>query len=117
MKEKRVVKRMLIKGFFMVLFFSFLALLWRNEKIFMGVLVGSVLAYTNFLLLCLLAKDIIYSGSRFYFYMVQGVKYLLLSAILAFLFLRNIVDPVSCIIGFSVLWLIPFTEMGVLKNV
>ncbi len=117
MREKKAIKRMLVKGFAMVFFFSFLSLFWRDEKVFLGVLIGSLLAYFNFLFLCLLAKDIVYSGSRFYFYMIQGVKYLLLSAVLAFLFLKNIVNPVSCVVGFSILWLIPFTEIGVLKNV
>jgi len=108
---------MKIKG--LILFFVFVgaSLFWRDTKVFFGVFVGSAVAYLDFVLMSYVMEDLIKSNSRFVFFSFQAIKYLIIALLFAFLFVRKLVNPVACVVGLSLLCLIPFTEILSLKNV
>lgn len=108
---------MLVKGLGLVLLFCAAALLWNDKRIFWGTLVGSLIAYANFVFLCMNSRSVLDSGSLMGFYLLQAGKYVVISIILMPLFIKSIINPIACVIGLSILWLIPFTEIWHVKNV
>ncbi len=117
MKEKKAIKRMLVKGLGFVFIFCVVALLWNDKRIFWGTLVGSLIAYANFALLCVNSKSVLDSGSLIGFYLLQASKYVVISIILIPLLIKSVINPIACVVGLNILWLIPFTEIWHVKNV
>lgn len=115
-REEKIIKGMKIKGLILLLIFLVVSLCWGDIKVFLGVFVGSVVAYLDFILMTYVMEDLIKSNSRFIFFSFQAIKYLVIAVVFAVLFVKKLVNPVACVVGLSLLCLIPFTEISSLKN-
>ena len=112
-----IINRMLIRGAFLGLGFVVVSLFWKRWDVFLGVLLGVLIAYGDFWLMCILSKIVSEYRSKSFFWTVQGLKYLFIAFVLAVLFIKKVVNPLAVVFGLSLLMFIPFTDLKGLKNV
>ncbi len=116
-KSSGIIKRMLIRGALLGLGFVVVSLFWKRFDVFLGVLLGVLIAYGDFWLMCILSRIVTEYRSKSFFWVVQGLKYLFIAFVLAVLFVKKVVNPLAVVFGLSLLMLIPFTDIKGLKNV
>ena len=116
-REMEIIKGMQVKGAFLGFVMVSIGALSMRMDVFLGVLVGALIAYGDFVLLCFLAGELEDMGSRGVFWGVQIFKYLIISIILGLLFFSKLVNPIAMVCGLSLIVLIPFTEVFRLKNI
>ncbi|BAT71329.1 hypothetical protein TST_0523 [Thermosulfidibacter takaii ABI70S6] len=108
---------MLVKGALLGFIMVLVSLAFKDKRVFGGVLAGVVLSYGDFWVICAVSEEILKVGSRAIFWGVQVLKYLVFAAILGLLFYLKVVNPVATVVGLSLIFLIPFTEVAKLKNI
>ncbi len=117
MREEALIKGMMGKGAALVGLFVIGASFFNRLDVFVGAAVGSLMAYGDFLLMCYLSEEVLKLNSRSVFWGVQAFKYLIMAVVLGVLFFYKVANPVATVAGLSLLVLIPFTEIGNLKNI
>ncbi len=114
--EREIIKGMQVKGGLLGLLMVAASALFGRWDVFFGMSVGVLLAYGDFLLLCLVAGELLELRSQSFFWMVQIFKYLIIGTILAVLFFKKLINPVATVCGLSLIMVIPFTEVLRLKK-
>ncbi len=117
MVAEELIKRMINKGAFLVFAFAFVGASFGRSDVFLGLTVGSLMAYLDFLVICFLSKDILELRSRGVFFGIQMFKYLVMAIVLGVLFFYKVINPLATVIGLSLITIIPFVEFSNLKNI
>ncbi len=117
MGEHKIIRRMQVKGFWLAGLFILFSMLFGRWDVFLGVLVGSLLACGDFYILCTVCREVVEAGSSVLFWGVQVFKYLFMAVVLGVLFYSKAINPIATVVGLSLIVLIPFTEFARLKNI
>ncbi|MGB9807384.1 MAG: hypothetical protein ACPLSJ_02305 [Thermosulfidibacteraceae bacterium] len=108
---ERIIGRMLIRGLILWVILSIFTFVFGGfGKSTLGVVLGSLIAYLDFVSLVVFVKALSIDGSKFAFFILQILKYVFIVLITAFLLIKGLVNPLYFVVGLTFLPLIPFLD-------
>ncbi len=111
-REEEIVKGMLKKGLLLCLFLSLLMVIIAGKSpSTLGLIIGMFMAYLDFLSIVIFVKAILRDNSKSFFLVLQVLKYMIITIIVANMFIKAIVDPLYFVLGLLFLPVIPFLEV------
>jgi len=107
----KILKETEIRGWFLFILMLLVSLFWKDVKVTVGIFTGGIVALFDFRLMRVLMVKMVLARKGMSLFVSQLFKYLLIGVIFAALFLFDFVNPIATIIGLSILFFMPITQL------